>query len=137
MIVTTPSQDTLTAWLREALVEGVPETTLGQRRHPRVQWVMYVEIGKVGNADETFPCRIRDISAGGVGLFCHQDWRIDEQIRICRVEQPDQYVEGRVAHCNQTVGGYLVGVEVALPESHADSAQIKPCDPGGAGMFLS
>ena len=109
----TLSRETLKAWLDEAQIAGQPESILGERRHPRFLWVMYVEVMKIGNAAEKSPCRIRDISEGGIGLFCHQKWSTEEPVRICRPNQPGMHVDGTVVHCTQTVGGFLVGVEVA------------------------
>ena len=109
----TLSRETLKAWLDEAQSAGQPEPILGERRHPRFLWVMYVEVMKIGNAAEKSPCRIRDISEGGIGLFCHQKWSTEEPVRICRPNQRGQHVDGKVVHCTQTVGGFLVGVEVA------------------------
>ena len=74
---------------------------------------MYVEVMKIGNAAEKSPSRIRDISEGGIGLFCHQEWHPGEPVRICRPDQSGRYAAGKVVHCTQTVGGFLVGVEVA------------------------
>ena len=56
--------------------------------------------------------RTLTVTDNGIGIQCHA--RIPEwsEVRIHREDEPDEFVDGVVVHCTETIGGYKIGVRV-------------------------
>jgi hypothetical protein len=72
--------------------------------------------------------RVRDVNENGVGIQCRTAIAEWTEVRIQLQDQPDEYVDGVVVHCTETVGGYKIGVRIepSKVRSTAGSTQQRP-----------
>ena len=104
----------LDCWLREVREHSTPQKPLKQRDHARLPWVMGIAVEPVGARDdsERIACRTRDITESGIGILSRRRFRTWDRVRIHRIDQPGEYVDGVVVHCTQPVGGFKIGLHV-------------------------
>ena len=100
------------SWVDDAVSDGETDAYTGKRRWPRVKWQVPVTIeARTGGAKQE--CRYatsRDVSPGGIGVWCSQPVTDGTIVRLS-VADGEEYVDARVQQCTETVGGYIVGLE--------------------------
>jgi hypothetical protein len=114
-------------WLGQARKEGQEDTFAGKRRWPRVTWQVPVvlEINTGRGRTQTCYATSRDVSEGGLGLRTRQRVPVMALVRVTAGDD-DRSVLGRVAHCTDTLGGFLVGIEfMAEPQALLAAPQRK------------
>ncbi len=99
-------------WVADAELDGVADVYSGKRRWPRVKWQVPVMIEALpsGERQSSMFVTSRDISEGGIGVWCNQAIEPGTMIRLF-VDDGEEHVEGRVRQCTETVGGFIIGVE--------------------------
>jgi c-di-GMP-binding flagellar brake protein YcgR len=106
---------TITAkrWLASAKRTGQGDTYAGKRRHARYTWVnpVTIEVMEGQHAGRAYYATTRDISAGGIGTRCRH--RLDVMTLVCVIDEDGEAVFGRVRHCGEVLGAFLIGVEFA------------------------
>jgi hypothetical protein len=106
-------QDAVIAdWLAEARITGTEDAYRGKRRWPRVTWQVPVtlEVHPGERRSRTCHATSRDISEGGLGLRLRQRLPAMAPVRVF-IGEDERSVRGRVVHCTDTLGGFIVGVE--------------------------
>ena len=100
------------SWVDDAVSDGESDAYTGKRRWPRVKWQVPVMIETCAGGDKQ-ECRYatsRDVSPGGIGVWCSQPVTDGTLVRLS-VADGEEYVDARVQQCTETVGGYIVGLE--------------------------
>lgn len=99
-------------WVTAARVDGVEDNYAGKRAHPRTSWKSAVRVEALGRGAAPRPVYgyTRDISAGGVGLKCHERIKPCTKVQIT-LEDTGECLCGVVRHCSEGVGSFLIGVE--------------------------
>ncbi|RJP38594.1 MAG: PilZ domain-containing protein [Phycisphaerales bacterium] len=99
-------------WVADAELDGASDVYSGKRRWPRIKWQVPVMIETLttGQRQTSLFVTSRDISEGGIGVWCNQPVEPGTMIRLF-VDDGEEHVEGRVRQCTETVGGFIIGVE--------------------------
>lgn len=103
--------------LSQARRDGQRDAYAGKRRQPRFSWQASVTVEVVGTrTSQAFYATTRDIGAGGMGLRTRQRLAPLTVVRV-NVEGEDEPLNGRVRHCSETVGAFLIGIEFVRSEA--------------------
>ena len=106
------------SWLGDAEIDGETDAYTGKRQWPRFKWhaPVTIEVPATGTRRESLYASARDISEGGIGVWCSHAMEANTAVRLY-VDDASEYVQGRVRQCTTTVGGFIIGVQFTLPES--------------------
>ena len=100
-------------WLKRARIEGKP-CLLDEfkRANGRTIWTSPADVLVIDeDGARRLISRIRDISREGIGIHCRIAIPVGSAIRVysAHPDLQDEFVDGTVAHCTMTVGGYKIG----------------------------
>ena len=100
-------------WLDRALEKGEPNLlTEAKRQSQRIVWIAPAAV-LLSNSDpeRRIPSRIQDISHEGIGIHCREPISPGTPVRIYAGVpfSQDEFIEGIVAHCTATMGGFKIG----------------------------
>ncbi|HEY3241985.1 MAG TPA: PilZ domain-containing protein [Phycisphaerae bacterium] len=99
------------SWLHEALATGSVDAYIGKRRHARVSWnVPAILRVTLDHRARLLYVSTRNVSASGMAVVCRERISAMSMIQVC-IGGEERCVAGRVMHCTQTLGGYLIGIE--------------------------
>jgi hypothetical protein len=98
-------------WVSQAMSTGTVDPYPGKRRHPRVNWEVpaIVRTESDGRARLLY-VKTRNVSLGGVAVVCRAPLRAMAAVQVCMGGE-EHCVTGRVMHCTQMLGSYLIGIE--------------------------
>jgi hypothetical protein len=123
MLTETPRDETgtqdrlIAAWLTEAKRDGIVDDYAGKRRWPRVTWQTQVTLQiDTPRGTRTVFAAARDISEGGIGLRVRERLAAMTPVRVI-IGETNEFVIGRVAHCTDSLGGFVIGIEFQRVES--------------------
>ena len=86
----------------------MPDTVLQKRTAVRITWYVLIEVR--GGDKEPIQARIRDVTGEGLGIQCRVNFRERSELRIRLADQPDEFLDGVVVHCTETIGGFKIGI---------------------------
>lgn len=103
---------TVRNWLADAASTGNKDVYAGKRKFARYTWIVpvVVEVLSGPSCDATVYATARDISSGGLGLKVRQRLQPGASVRVT-LDEGEEFVIGRVRHCSEALGGFLVGIE--------------------------
>ncbi len=101
-------------WVRRAAITGRTDSYEGKRQNARTSWSVPVVLRLNEDGFERILYTMsRDVSLSGLGVVGKERLPVMTQVEIW-VGSEDRCVMGRVMHCTQTIGGYVIGIEFDL-----------------------
>lgn len=105
----------LPAWFREAMTEGEPtyNTVVTKRQEPRTTACRLISAQKVDSSDsKLYAVKLWNTSEHGVCLVARVPFGPGERLKLTPENGADQPVHISVAHCTQTIQGFLIGCAI-------------------------
>jgi hypothetical protein len=112
---TTGQKQSRPQWFLDALAEATEQDVLVKRREQRQPFMDNLEVEFLtGPRRAKLNSRGQNVSETGLCIVSRSriDLYVEVRLRPDCADAPQEWLNGRIIHCTQTVGGYKIGIQV-------------------------